>query len=212
MIASAVIFVGSLAPSAQQFISDQFPSLLKDINWLASVSAALFLGFVIWSLWDLSVKLQKFEDDYHYALSFDGLESIPDPQGLHIAMILSNTIDKPLEFKLDMANTYIEIEGKRITPSAPSDKWKSTEGILYKSKPQRYIFPPYIPLKDIAHGRLHYELEYGRPKNPLFRHIREIGLTLQRFSPHDVRQFITLDEHEDIPIKEPKPVKRFSTP
>ena len=62
MIALAAINTISWVPTIQQPISEfaikLFPQIPKDTNWLAIVSAILFLGFVIWTLGEQSNKLE----------------------------------------------------------------------------------------------------------------------------------------------------------
>jgi hypothetical protein len=201
-----------IIPMSQALIAR---AIYGGLGALATVFLIVVIGYIVHlqitpyrqrnEAWEETDKLQagisKFLDSYKYAISLDDLQIIPvPPAGLYLAMMLSSMIDRPLEFHIDMPKTYIEIEGKVITPPAEPG-WGGMEGILYRSKPQLYVFQNYIPFKDVVQGKLHCELEYGPPGEPLFRHKRDLEMNIQRFSPNDIKPIITRDKHDDIPIE-----------
>jgi len=81
-------------------------------------------------------QISKLQDSYACALSFDGVGILPASMTGSIALKLSNSIDSPIQFKIDETQTYIEVDGKRLPqPNHPPD----TGGIVSKSRTINFV-------------------------------------------------------------------------
>jgi hypothetical protein len=126
------------------------------------------------------VHIKKLLDEYIWALSFEGVGKFPYAGKTYVSLQFSNTIDQVIEYEIDMTNTYIELDGKKIPLP---NKYPNTGGIISKAKPLSFTVPyPYTQLLQADKVLLHYELNYGRPSQPLRRQMRELDLNLA-YSP-----------------------------
>lgn len=66
MIATVVVNTISWFSTIQQpvngFIAKYIPKAANDVNWLAIIAAIVFLGVVIWTIWDLCRKIEESEN------------------------------------------------------------------------------------------------------------------------------------------------------
>ena len=115
MIVLATVFVLSWESTIQQpisgFIINLFPQIPKDINWLAIISIILFLGFVIWVLWDQSVKIQNLED----AKPAIGLSKMGEEDD-HYYLEIKNTGNAGVfSAQIEVKESTVKYEGKLYT-------------------------------------------------------------------------------------------------
>lgn len=169
-------------------------------------------GAILFTIWALSVIAQlgwhihKTENSYIHTLSFDDLVSFPNLQSRHIryALLFSNTSDKPIEYRIDLNKTYLEIDGKRPTQL----QYDSTGGIIQKLKSTKFLLPEVpFPNQLPAQGILHFELDYGSPHNLKFQKIKEVNIELTQPTPQGTIYTIWKDKYE-----EDKPIKKIKKP
>jgi len=160
-------------------------------------------GVILFTVFSISVIAQLWwhirgiEDSYQYALSFDGLKLVLPDGIIQVALELSNTLDKVVEYRFDCERFNIDIGGNR--PIQP--RFGNTEAIIPRNKPSEYRLPGvHLPGSFPCKGVLHYELTYGPPKKPLYRQIREMNLDFNTVG-EQMKITWTFTKQEDIPIK-----------
>ncbi len=143
----------------------------------------LVWGVILFTLSAISIIAQlwwhinKLEDSYACALAFDGLQPFP---GFHVnkirlALVFSNTLDRPLEYQIDTDETFLEIGGQR----ASEPQYDSTGSTIPKTKPHKFLLPEVdLPQNYPVMGLLHYKLRYGRPGNLRFQQVKSFNLEL----------------------------------
>ncbi|MFC1904143.1 hypothetical protein ACFLXT_00015 [Chloroflexota bacterium] len=137
----------------------------------------LVWGVILFTLTSISIIAQlwwyihKTEGSYEYALSFDEIAcSSSKPQTLRIMLKFSNTLDKPMGYKIDVDSTYIKIGDEQ------SAKLQNNiaEGVISKFKTEQRFLPEIrLPESYPCQGTLHCELLYGIPDKLSFRQVRE---------------------------------------
>lgn len=169
-------------------------------EYLWAIPAILFLIAGI----KLQVKLDSFKSAYKYALSLDNVEIVYDPKPSQLRMLLrlSNTLDKPLEYKVDTTKTYIELEGRTTTFLANVEI-----GTVIPRLKSSTIYLPSLPLPvtNPSIVKLHYELLYGLPGKPLFRQVKDLELSIKQVNISPNRISVNLNYiykfEDDEPIK-----------
>jgi hypothetical protein len=162
----------------------------------------LVWGVILFTVVAISVivqfwwRIHKIEDSYYYALSFDGPNILPNSLDGNLAVKLSNGIDKPIEYKIDMEKTYVNTDDK----ISFGKEYPSVGAILTKSKNSDFTLPFKIfPIMKAKNNIFHLEVLYGRPGKLSFRQIREMNLTIQSLGGDNVFLnwviTITRDEH-----------------
>lgn len=137
----------------------------------------LFDAFAISIIVQLWWRLRKIEVSYQYALSFDGLNLNVGGGSLAITLNHSNTLDKPIEYVVNIDETDIEVGGNRsVSPHydayrtvIPSNKSCSFQ-LAGVAEPKNYP----------CTGLIRYKILYGSPNKLMFQQIRELNLTLAK--------------------------------
>jgi len=143
-------------------------------------------------------QITELQNSYAGALSFDGISILPASMTGFISLKLSNCTNFPIQLKIDETQTYIEVDGKRLQQQArPPD----VGGIIQKSRTIDFVLGYNIQeIIEATTIKLHYELEYGRPSNFLFRQIRDLNLVLNQIG-NQVLITYTHNICEDVPIR-----------
>jgi hypothetical protein len=123
-------------------------------------------------------QIAELQNSYAGALSFDEISILPASMKGFISLKLSNSTDFPIQLKVDETQTYMEVDGKRLPQRArPPD----VGGIIPKLRTIDFVLG--YNIQEIIQATkiiLHYELEYGRPGNFMYRQIRDLNLSLNQ--------------------------------
>ncbi len=126
--------------------------------------------------------LDKLENSYLGSFWFGGVEGFPNVQDIHLrfALLFLNTLERPIECRIDSNKTFIEVGGNRSVVLQ-----RDNMGIIIpKQKPHKFLFTEIaLPNKFPAYGVIHFELKYGEPSDLHFHQIKEFDLELTRLLP-----------------------------
>ena len=139
------------------------------------------LGGVTISLWVvitivyLKAGAYEAKELYRNALSLVGVSLRSDEKYMQIVLKLSKVIDRPIEYKVDIDNSYTEIDGNR---QQQIDSGMSATTMVSK-KPSYFQLPRFILPKSFpCNAIVHYEILCGKPQKSIFRQIRELNLNI----------------------------------
>jgi hypothetical protein len=112
-------------------------------------------------------------------LSFEGLRTTQRDKDLQIGLVFKNTIDKPLGYRVDINNLYIEFGGNR--PVNPM--YSITGGVISIGESDEFKFAPLkMPKNFPCKGILSYELVYGSPRKLKFPQKKEMEFDMEYLS------------------------------
>lgn len=168
---------GNLAISMALDIQSLFPNWPpQHYNLVGFIVFAIFMG---WIIHDKQKKINELEASYEYALFFEGLLGAPRANDLQIGLVFKNTIEKPIEYKMDVSKLYIEIDDNR--PVNP--QYVLSGSVISKGATAQFRYPSLKKPENFpCKGTLRYELVYGRPGKMMFRQRKEMELDVQSIS------------------------------
>ena len=164
---------------------------------LVGVTIALWVVIII-----VYLKAGASEDEklYSNALSLVGVRLQSDEEYMQIVLILSNVLDRPIEYKVDIDNSYTKIDGNR---QQRIERGMSATQIVGKEKSgyqlPRFRLPKSFPCNAIAH----YEILCGPPQKSIFRQIRELSVDIDyniKASQPEITNWVIV-KPDDEPIK-----------
>lgn len=154
------------------------------------------LGGVTISLWVvitivyLKAGAYEAKELYRNALSLVGVSLRSDKEYMQIVIELSNNLDEPIEYKVDIDNSYTIIDENR---QQQIDSGMSATTMVSK-KPSYFQLPRFILPKSFpCNAIVHYEILCGKPQKSIFRKIRELNLNINyniKSSQFEIRNWV----------------------
>ncbi|MBI4202428.1 MAG: hypothetical protein HY532_04860 [Chloroflexi bacterium] len=122
-------------------------------------------------------RIQAFEESYQYGLWLEELILTPTNDNLQLSMKLTNSLEAPIEYKLNTSNFHLEVAG-----NTPNHMAFDTDGNIVPSKRYDVLLcrGAAPPLQLPCEGHLTYELLYGPPGRLRYRQTVEKQLTLRQ--------------------------------
>lgn len=139
---------------------------------LGGVAISLWVAFLI-----VYVKAVASEDKklYRNALSLVGMRLQSDKEYMQIVVKLSKVPDRPIEYKVDLDNSYTKIDGNR---QQQTDSGMSATQIVGK-EPSYFQLPRFVLPKSFRYNAIvHYEILCGPPQKSIFRQTRELNVDI----------------------------------
>ena len=163
----------------------------------------LIWGVILFTIFSISVifqlwrRINKIEESYKFALSLDILNCGIKKDGIDFELVLSNTLlDKPLNYKVPLSKSYIEINGNKQTQFDKAIKG----AVIPAGKSSTFRLGIFNAQSKYPYkGLLHYEIAYGRPDKLLFHRITDLNLYIQ--GPTHKQLTWTIEKQEDKPFK-----------